>query len=432
MAVRFEGVPPHTDLARFLGDKLAPQINHFHLGQVQKRTMSGLEVYKARGRYPGLEMSYAYLHGQETLRIRVEDSLVRRALSEMSKLGRLRDYLFITLEMEDMGDLTASCAAFLRMPLLAPLPTSLGVAQESVGGYDASQSLRYPEIDTEDERTADGAQRSTLLVDLTKKLRGMPLSIDIYGLLTVGSGYNPQCTIQSYHRETVSSTTDNGPVYLWWETLMGHPEPFIYGPPFGLTYPDDYFHPPEAADPAYRNQVQDSFVTDTYAEIGGELRLVRQVFETNNQVITQNRQIGISDLYPDTSWLYSRVEYSRHIVDTHYDWVPIHGWTFPPVDVERPVVVKGTVLDQPVQVEPARWRAGVEQDGGECPPIQRDVQDFRTLEFVDREAGDVPGQVQLGEASISSGSSADTSHFNLKHICTLDYDAQTHALTMRR
>jgi hypothetical protein len=191
MAVRFEGVPPHTALARQLGSQFAPVISNFHLSQVQKRTASGLEVYKARGQREGLDMSYTYLHGQETLRIRVSPQILEPSPAP-KKVGDYWQWALIDVYVPDAWAGTAngvSAKAYRRIPAPAE-------ADQKFDGYAYSDGelfadvvyysdgmdpfvISYPSRNAVETVIGNGTQICSLLVDM-RRIPATPVTLDLY------------------------------------------------------------------------------------------------------------------------------------------------------------------------------------------------------------------------------------------------------------
>ncbi len=183
--LRFEGVPPGSELARALYRIYAPQINGFHRQQAQKYSLSLVENYRAHGQAPGLKMTYTNLQGQETLDVRVEADAVEQVLRRKARTPPE----WVVVDLEVLTE-TGEFAAFLTIPRLAEITAAdvypfPGVARDIYPGGLLTDIIGYaPQVDLLGS-IADTTDRqiASLRVDL-RPFRDLPIvSVDLYGYL---------------------------------------------------------------------------------------------------------------------------------------------------------------------------------------------------------------------------------------------------------
>lgn len=214
MATRFEGLPADKNLARQMMDRLRPRINHFHLVQAQKRTVSGLSVYKARQQAPGLEMSYAYIHGQETLRIKVKPLVGDKPQVQE---GDYWKWALIDVHVPDAWADSAD-GVVAKTYRRSPAPNE---AEQKFEGFAYSEGRTlFPDPSTyysdgmdpfvisyappgETTVNGDGNQICSLLVDM-QRIPKAAVTLDLYMQLKIAGGF--QEVVYGYQRTNPQAT----------------------------------------------------------------------------------------------------------------------------------------------------------------------------------------------------------------------------------
>lgn len=128
-----------SEQAHRLAQNFNGEISQFYISQVQKRALSGLEIYKTQMSAPGIGMTYTYNHGQEYLDIRVSDTGRRRGPPDVEDFW---DYALVELVVPNMyyaqGAYFLEAFAHMTSPKEADLTSSSrwptkGVAWTPVG-----------------------------------------------------------------------------------------------------------------------------------------------------------------------------------------------------------------------------------------------------------------------------------------------------------
>jgi hypothetical protein len=418
LAIR--GVPPRTPLYRAVASKFSGHLKQFHAKQQQAYALSENQIHRGRIDWGGARATYTNIQGQEILELEV-DTQVLEAISKSIR-EKLHDYLLITLHFADMEDVRATCSAFLVAPKQQPWPTGVVPFSYPGTGYDLAPlytddgsehpSIAYPPIASgharfEDpfvEAAADGTQRSTLLVDLTRRLWRMPVIIDIHGALSTSTRTCVQFAWQ-VDETTYTIASDETTVLFEWDN--GDPDEAEKSAEIAdleANHQTTVIDPPDLDDFMY---IDDPRLPDGWSGI-----------QTTTSVGYGVDSVGI--------------HHSAHRVDqvSTLTWLPRYHWVVAPGDVTRPVAISGAIFDGDPGFGIAHYFAGSHTvDGGNCEDYFGGAQEFWTWE-VKSAYPELPGDMALGTSTATSTHDGPPERHTNPYICTIMYDALTGGLGM--
>jgi len=183
VSVRFDGVPPGTDLARALFQSLQGEINSFYLRCAQNYALSpspGMRNFSA-----GLDWSMQYINnqGMETIRISVSRDRIEKLQQETRK-SREWDWVLIEADIGGMENTKAVVAAYAN-PLKPDKSNGYPGFGISTPGNRSSKPFVFfagtGQAKSTKEQPGATRQYISILVDLRPFQPGGSVTLDLYG-----------------------------------------------------------------------------------------------------------------------------------------------------------------------------------------------------------------------------------------------------------
>lgn len=190
LATRVHGVKG-DEQARVVSQYFAGPISNFLQAQTQQRASSGLDVYKSRVQLPDLQLSYAYIHGQEYLDIRVGAHLIK----QLDSLEDFWDYALVELVLPDGyfddGALQFTCHAHMALPVEVTLTADSVWPVDGVASNALIRSAVDPILNAANSAASivmstvtDEKAAASFTVDL-RQARGGAAVLELYPYLAV-------------------------------------------------------------------------------------------------------------------------------------------------------------------------------------------------------------------------------------------------------
>lgn len=253
-AVRIHGVEPHSEAARVLTSRFAAHINHFHVSQAQKYSLSTVENYRAHATYPGLKMTYTNLQGHETIDIVVADEVLEEEKKRQVKISP--DFGVVDIVVQDSAMIECRFEATLLRPAVPRDEWQLNRSPNPFRGveYDDGLDFDYSDgvynlapawgstaiIQLCDSHATTGAisgipnRVSSLLVDFRPLGPTQPVTVDLYAWMEQGPTTYTQGP--QYFVGYTQTSPFNGPVFDAYvgafpgelEVPFGTPNPACY------------------------------------------------------------------------------------------------------------------------------------------------------------------------------------------------------------
>lgn len=474
-----EGVEAGTDLAREISKRLEGEIRQFHNAQAQNYSLGISENHQAQRIKPGLSMQYQNLQGQETIRVKVTEKVIKELSKKPKKPKPTRDMVRIEFVYDESPYADIEHSAYLVKPELARIADFFGtpcpgVARENSfsGTDDGSEepAISYPPRNSAKARfegaviidnTSEGhIHRSTLLIDLkAEAVRDEPVVIvDIYGRVTANPYLGAVCEQNLWgNARQLTDNINPEEVIRTWYTLTGFPEPFSFAP-YSLQYPGDFYIPVEAApeledwriDPVPESE--QGFFYDPPTPTGTAPDLSYEMgewpaMEANNGIVNISfinyyQNIDAPDIRrtapsgnpldrPGTTWNYDTNRTMLQSYSNDLEYQRLYAWDFatPELTVEAEVRAINIGRREPLDIVDYYYQEVIE--GGNCNDYG-----LVTESIVWELEGQYPtqrGSQLLGRVTNttegSGGPVTTANRFDHKFLCRITYFREYDALT---